>query len=103
MLALVEYIAIFPSMPVSNMVQNAQPFFLKVFSVPVASCAAPPEMINYGFYPWLQFLRTLLFAQLGKLFLNILSHMPNIELMVYFTFLFTHVTTDFLMSISGKT
>ena len=50
-------------MPVSDMVQNAQPFFLKVFSVAIASCAAPPEMINYGFYPWLQLL-TLLFAQL---------------------------------------
>ena len=37
-------------MPVSDIVQNAQPFFLKFFSVLIASCVAPPEMINNRFY-----------------------------------------------------
>ena len=93
----------FLSMPVSDVIQNTQSFFLEFFSVSVATCASPPERINYGFYPWLQFLKTLLFAQSCKLFFNIHSHMLNMEVVVYFTLLFMHVTTDLLMSISGKT
>ena len=74
-------------MPVSDMVQNAQSFFLKFFSVPAGGCTAPQEMINNGFYPQLQFLKALLFAQLYKFFFNILTHMSNIKVMVYFTLL----------------
>lgn len=40
----------------------------KFFSVLVADCAAPPEMINTGFYPWLDLLKALLLAQIFKLF-----------------------------------
>ena len=47
--------------------------FLKFFSVLVPSCTAPSEMNNYGFYPWLQILKTLLFAKLSKLFLLFLA------------------------------
>ena len=37
-------------MLVSDMVQKAQSFFLKFFSVPAGDCAAPQEMIDNGFY-----------------------------------------------------
>lgn len=98
-LALFEYIAIFPSMPVSDMVQYAQPFFLKFFNVSVAGYAAPPEMINNDFYLWLQLLPAHLFAQLCRLFSNNLGYMPKIKLMIYFTLLFTHVTNCFCQSV----
>ena len=70
------------------MVQNAQSFFRKFFSVPAGDFAAPQEMIKNGFYPQFQFLKALLFTQLYKLFFNILTHMPNIKVMVYFALLF---------------
>ena len=36
-------------MPVSDTLQTTQSFFPKFFSVTIASCAAPPEIINNGF------------------------------------------------------
>ena len=45
----------------------------KFFSVLIADWAAPPEMIDTGFYTWLELLKVLLFAQLSKLFLYLLS------------------------------
>ena len=74
-------------MLVSDIAQNTQSFFLKFFSVPAGDCAAPQEMIDNGFYPYLQFLKALLFAQLYKLFFDILTHMPNIKVIVYFVLL----------------
>ena len=69
----------------------------------LSSLALPLQVVQHHQKLLIMASKMLLFAQLCKLLFNILRHMSNIELMVYFTLLFMHVMTDFLMLISGKT